>query len=73
MNNQTSAPRSAKSGCGAIIVDPITQFSLEGQSLNVRNRRKLGGFSGGKVGTKSGRRTPSSARPIDVAPEKLWL
>jgi len=67
--NPTSAAKIGKVlGVNAIVVGSITQFGLEDKSLNVGGIvGKLGGFGGGKVGTKSGKaNVVIDARLVDV-------
>jgi curli biogenesis system outer membrane secretion channel CsgG len=67
--NPTSAAKIGKVlGVNAIVVGSITQFGLEDKSLNVGGIvGRLGGFGGGKVGTKEGKATVViDARLVDV-------
>ena len=67
--NPTSAAKIGKVlGVNAIIVGSITQFGLEDKSLNVGGMLgTLGGFGGGKVGTKQGKaNVVIDARLVDV-------
>ncbi len=67
--NPTSAAKIGKVlGVNAIIVGSITQFGLEDKSLNVGGMLgTLGGFGGGKIGTKQGKaNVVIDARLVDV-------
>jgi curli biogenesis system outer membrane secretion channel CsgG len=67
--NPTSAAKIGRVlGVNAIVVGSITQFGLEDKSLNVGGIvGRLGGFGGGKVGTKEGKATVViDARLVDV-------
>ena len=67
--NPTSAAKIGKVlGVGAIVVGSITQFGLEDKSVGIGGiAGRLGGFGGGKVGTKSGKaNVVIDARLVDV-------
>lgn len=67
--NPTSAAKIGKIlGVGGIVVGTITQFGLEDKSVGVGGiASRLGGFGGGRVGTKSGKaNVVIDARLVDV-------
>lgn len=67
--NPTSAAKVGKVlGVNAIVVGTITQFGTEDKSLGIGGiAGRLGGFGGGKIGTKSGKASVAiDARLVDV-------